>query len=83
MAQDSSVVIDHGQSRLSDLWKKEDYLAIWFGFGAEAWGVVLGMIVANSIGTPKWVLCLPGQERSVDPLAIGLSLVFPEITAKI
>ncbi len=27
-----------------------------YGFGAEAWGIVLGMIIANSIGTPKWVL---------------------------
>ncbi len=27
-----------------------------YGFGAEAWGVLLGMIIANSIGTPRWVL---------------------------
>lgn len=27
-----------------------------YGIGAEAWGVLLGMIIANSIGTPKWVL---------------------------
>ncbi len=27
-----------------------------YGFGAEAWGVLLGMIIANSIGTPKWAL---------------------------
>jgi hypothetical protein len=32
MAQDSNVVIDHGKSQWSDLWKKEDYLAIWLGF---------------------------------------------------
>jgi len=32
MAQDSNVVVDHGQARWSDLWKKEDYLAIWLGF---------------------------------------------------
>lgn len=32
MAQDSNVVVDHGQSQWSDLWKKEDYLAIWLGF---------------------------------------------------
>ena len=29
---DGTVVVDHGQSRWSDLWKKEDYLAIWLGF---------------------------------------------------
>lgn len=27
-----------------------------YGFGAEAWGILLGMVIANSIGTPKWVL---------------------------
>lgn len=27
-----------------------------YGFGAEAWAIVLGMIIANSLGTPKWVL---------------------------
>ena len=32
MAQDSNIVVDHGKSQLSDLWKKEDYLAIWLGF---------------------------------------------------
>ncbi len=32
MAQEDSIVIDHGQSRWSDLWKKEDFLAIWLGF---------------------------------------------------
>jgi uncharacterized integral membrane protein (TIGR00698 family) len=32
MAQDNNIVIDHGQSQWSDLWKKEDYLAIWLGF---------------------------------------------------
>ncbi|MBU0480546.1 MAG: putative sulfate exporter family transporter [Proteobacteria bacterium] len=33
MAQkDANVVVDSGQSRWSDLWTKEDYLAIWLGF---------------------------------------------------
>jgi uncharacterized membrane protein YadS len=33
MAQtEPNVVVDHGQSRWSDLWTKEDYLAIWLGF---------------------------------------------------
>jgi len=27
-----------------------------YGFGAEAWAVLLGMVIANSIGTPKWAL---------------------------
>ncbi|MBA3008635.1 MAG: putative sulfate exporter family transporter [Proteobacteria bacterium] len=36
MAQDSSLVVDHGQSKWSDLWKKEDFLAIWLGFAIIA-----------------------------------------------
>ena len=32
MAGESNVVVDHGKSQWSDLWKKEDYLAIWLGF---------------------------------------------------
>ncbi|MDH5656400.1 MAG: YeiH family protein [Spirochaetia bacterium] len=27
----SEIVVDHGKSSLSDLWKSEDYLAIWLG----------------------------------------------------
>jgi len=36
MAEEKSVVVDHGQSRWSDLWSKEDYLAIWLGFAIIA-----------------------------------------------
>jgi len=36
MAQDTNIVIDRGQSRWSDLWTKEDYLAIWLGFAVIA-----------------------------------------------
>ncbi len=32
MSQNGNVVVDHSRSRWSDLWKKEDYLAIWLGF---------------------------------------------------
>lgn len=32
MSQDSSIVVDRGESKWTDLWKKEDYLAIWLGF---------------------------------------------------
>lgn len=32
MVEDSNVVIDKGTSTWSDLWTKEDYLAIWLGF---------------------------------------------------
>lgn len=32
MADNSNIVVDDGRSRLSDLWTKEDFLAIWLGF---------------------------------------------------
>ena len=32
MADESNVVIDRAEGKLSDLWKKEDYWAIWLGF---------------------------------------------------
>jgi len=32
MAEQSNVVVDDGRARWSDLWKKEDYWAIWLGF---------------------------------------------------
>ena len=32
MSQDNDIVQDKAQSRLSDLWTKEDYWAIWLGF---------------------------------------------------
>jgi uncharacterized integral membrane protein (TIGR00698 family) len=36
MAQDANIVVDHGKSQWSDLWTKEDYLAIWLGFAVIA-----------------------------------------------
>ena len=32
MAEESTIVQDKAQSRISDLWLKEDYWAIWLGF---------------------------------------------------
>ena len=32
MAEKDNVVVDSGASKFSDLWKKEDYWAIWLGF---------------------------------------------------
>ncbi len=39
--QNSEVVIDKAQSSLSDLWKKEDYWAIWLGLAFIALGLYL------------------------------------------
>ena len=38
---DGDVVIDKGTSSLSDLWKKEDYWAIWLGFIMLLAGVII------------------------------------------
>ena len=32
MSNEQDIVVDDGRSRISDLWKKEDYWAIWIGF---------------------------------------------------
>lgn len=39
--QNSDIVIDDGRSRLSDLWKKEDYWAIWLGVAIFAFGYIV------------------------------------------
>jgi len=39
--QDDQIVIDHGSSKLSDLWKLEDYWAIWLGFLI----LIIGLII--------------------------------------
>lgn len=38
---ENNIVIDKGQSKLSDLWKKEDYWAIWLGFLLLAVGMII------------------------------------------
>lgn len=38
---DNNVVIDKGQSSISDLWKKEDYWAIWLGFFLLIAGLII------------------------------------------
>ncbi|AGW12078.1 YeiH family protein [Megalodesulfovibrio gigas] len=40
-AADADIVIDKGKSSLSDLWKKEDYWAIWLAFSLLAAGLIL------------------------------------------
>lgn len=37
----TDIVVDKGQSRISDLWKKEDYWAIWLGFIILAIGLII------------------------------------------
>lgn len=41
MSNNNDVVIDRGQSKISDLWTKEDYWAIWIGFFIFAVAVFL------------------------------------------
>ena len=41
MAGKDEVVVDNSISRLSDLWKKEDYWAIWLGFALRAFCIAV------------------------------------------
>lgn len=49
MSQDNSdVVVDRGAARLDDLWRKEDYWAIWIGFFIIA--VAIFLVFSNRSG---------------------------------
>jgi uncharacterized membrane protein YadS len=54
-----------------------------YGFGAEAWGILLGMIIANSIGTPKWVLPACQVEFFIKTglVLLGAEVLFGKIMA--
>ncbi|PIE70904.1 MAG: putative sulfate exporter family transporter [Deltaproteobacteria bacterium] len=41
MSENANVVYDSGKQKLSDLWKKEDYWAIWLGFAL----LVIAMVI--------------------------------------
>jgi len=54
-----------------------------YGFGAEAWGVVLGMLIANTLGTPKWVLPACEVEFFIKTglVLLGAEVLFNKIVA--
>lgn len=54
-----------------------------YGFGAEAWGIILGMVIANSIGTPKWVLPACQVEFFIKTglVLLGAEVLFGKIMA--
>ena len=54
-----------------------------YGFGAEAWGILLGMVIANSIGTPKWVLPACQVEFFIKTglVLLGAEVLFGKIMA--
>ncbi|MDY0374813.1 MAG: putative sulfate exporter family transporter [Desulfobacterium sp.] len=54
-----------------------------YGFGAEAWGIILGMIIANTIGTPKWVLpsCKVEFFIKTGLVLLGAEVLFSKIMA--
>ncbi|TKB28572.1 putative sulfate exporter family transporter [Desulfopila sp. IMCC35006] len=54
-----------------------------YGFGAEAWGILLGMIIANSIGTPRWVLPACQVEFFIKTglVLLGAEVLFGKIMA--
>ncbi|SFK19661.1 conserved hypothetical integral membrane protein [Desulfomicrobium apsheronum] len=54
-----------------------------YGFGAEAWGVLLGMVIANTVGTPKWVLPACEVEFFIKTglVLLGAEVLFNKIVA--
>ncbi|BDD88754.1 YeiH family protein [Desulfofustis limnaeus] len=54
-----------------------------YGFGAEAWGILLGMLVANTLGTPKWVLPACQVEFFIKTglVLLGAEVLFGKILA--
>jgi len=54
-----------------------------YGFGAEAWGVVLGMLIANTVGTPKWALPACEVEFFIKTglVLLGAEVLFSKIVA--
>ncbi len=54
-----------------------------YGFGAEAWGIVLGMLLANTVGTPKWVLPACEVEFFIKTglVLLGAEVLFSKIVA--
>ena len=74
-AADTNVVVDQGQSKISDLWKKEDYWAIWLGFALLIIGMFMPKLgftpffdtatLAAGLATIAWVI----SARSHDPIS--------------
>lgn len=54
-----------------------------YGIGAEVWGVVLGMIIANTIGTPKKMLAASEVEFFIKTglVLLGAEILFSKIVA--
>lgn len=54
-----------------------------YGFGAEAWGILLGMLIANTVGTPRWVLpsCQVEFFIKTGLVLLGAEVLFGKIMA--
>ena len=54
-----------------------------YGFGAEAWGILLGMVIANTVGTPRWVLpsCQVEFFIKTGLVLLGAEVLFGKILA--
>ncbi|HCF05335.1 MAG: hypothetical protein JG774_301 [Desulfomicrobiaceae bacterium] len=54
-----------------------------YGIGAEAWGVVLGMLIANTVGTPQWAKqgCEVEYFIKTGLVLLGAEVLFNKIVA--
>ncbi|MDL2279404.1 YeiH family protein [Desulfovibrio sp. OttesenSCG-928-G11] len=54
-----------------------------YGIGSEAWAIIIGMLIANTVGTPKWVK--PGIQTEyfikTGLVCLGAEVLFDKIVA--
>ena len=54
-----------------------------YGIGSEAWAIVIGMLIANTVGTPKWVAPAIQTEYYIKTglVLLGAEVLFDKIVA--
>ena len=61
----------------SQAWMKK------YGIGSEAWAIIIGMLIANTVGTPKWVKPAIQTEYYIKTglVLLGAEVLFDKIVA--
>lgn len=54
-----------------------------YGIGSEAWAIIIGMLIANTVGTPKWVAPAIQTEYYIKTglVLLGAEVLFDKIVA--
>ena len=55
----------------------------YYGVGSEAWAIIIGMLIANTIGTPKWIKPAIQTEYYIKTglVLLGAEVLFDKIVA--